>query len=201
MATLEQALKKALKATNENMTLDCAPTLNNMGRIYMRRVNPANYAEAKEDAKRAEACFNRALQLYRMSLVKNASERLTDTIYHLRQAKELQAGKRGILRNVRFEPRPIERQYTVKSYATYGSDEESSMASSHSASSSAVITTTSETTMGLGFLSMFQCGEDTALSKEFESDDASDTSQNLKENAPERSKLVEAANSIEAVDS
>ena len=70
------------------MTVDCAPTLSNMGRVYMRRRQPSNSVEGQKDAKRAEVCFVRAVQLYRMSLVKNASEKVTETLYNLNQARE-----------------------------------------------------------------------------------------------------------------
>jgi hypothetical protein len=159
------------------MTVDCAPTLNNMGRVYMRRANPSNYAEAQEDAKQAEVCFNRALQLYRMSLVKNTSERVTDTIYYMNQARERQSGKRGILRNVRFDSQPIQRQYTAKSFGSYGSDDESSVTSSSMASSSVFTTATDATDGAFGLMALFQCGENTTVSAEFGSDEASINSQ------------------------
>ena len=100
----QQALKLQVSAADGNMDLNCATTLNNMGKLYMRRSRISNKdSEGQKDAKRAEVCFIRAVHLYRMSLVKNASEKVTEALYNLSQAREWQLERRGILRNVKFD--------------------------------------------------------------------------------------------------
>jgi hypothetical protein len=47
----------------------------------------------------------------------NRNEKIAETLYNLMQAREWQAGKgKGILKNVRFDPQPIERQYTAADF-------------------------------------------------------------------------------------
>ena len=152
---VEQALKVSLEAANGKMNVECATTLNNMGRVYMRRTKPSNTTEAHKDAKRAEVCFVRAVQLYRMALVKSGSDKVTETLYNLSQAREWQAGgKKGILRNVRFEPQPVKKEYT-DIISSDSSDEESF--------ASTVVSEVSNT-HGFGFASFFRCGDSYDLS-------------------------------------
>lgn len=111
---LKQALKILFQANHGNMNAHSAPTLNNMGKIYMRRTEPFQGLEVQKDAKKAEVCFARAVQLYQMSMVHSGNEKVTETLYNMVQAREWQSGKgKGILKNVRFDPKPIERQYTA----------------------------------------------------------------------------------------
>lgn len=83
----------------------------------MRRSEPFQGVEVQKDAKKAEVCFARAVQLYRMSMVPNRNEKVAETLYNLMQAREWQSGKgKGILKNVRFDPQTIERQYTAADF-------------------------------------------------------------------------------------
>ena len=166
-----KALKITLKAEDEKMTLDCAPTLNNMGKLYLRRTKPSNYKEAQEDAKRAETCFMRAMQLYRMSMVKNTSGRLTETIYNMNEARERQSGKKGILRNVRFDSQPNERLFDAAAIS-FGSEDTSSVGS----------TVYTETTSAYNdFISYFNCG-----ANKDDSDDSVSSESSLKDNGEDK---------------
>lgn len=85
------------------MNSNSASTLNCMGKVYMRRSRASNSKQASRDAERAEACFLRALQIFRFSMVRSGNEKVIDTLYNLNEARERQTKKEGILRNVRFE--------------------------------------------------------------------------------------------------
>jgi hypothetical protein len=85
------------------MSSSSATTLNCMGKVYMRRSRKCNSKEGIKDAQRAEACFIRALQLFRFSMVKSGDEKAIDTLYNLNEARDRQTKKKGILRNVRFD--------------------------------------------------------------------------------------------------
>jgi len=99
--------KEALKVQYENslgkIDLRTASTLSNMGKVYMRKSKMSNGPDGRSDAKRAEACFVRALQLYRLSLVRSGNEKVTETLYNLSEAREWQKERKGILRNVQFD--------------------------------------------------------------------------------------------------
>jgi len=100
-------LKDALKiqqATHGKAHPGTASTLMNIGKIYLRRSVDNKGGEAQKHAKRAEACFVRALQLYRISMVRSGNEKVSEVLYNLTYARDLLSGKRGgILKNVRFE--------------------------------------------------------------------------------------------------
>jgi hypothetical protein len=142
-----------MKSKKEKMTVECGPVLNNMGRAYMRRGDTTNFKDAQEDAKRAEACFDRALQLYRISLLKNGSERVTDVVFNLNRVREMQHEKKSILkRNVRFvTPPSFEDELPAQTL------DDDSFASSDEGT--AFTGRTGETTIGFGILSLFQCGD------------------------------------------
>ena len=74
-----------------------------MGKVYMRRSRASNSKQAAKDADRAEACFLRALQIFRFSMVRSGNEKVIETLYNLNEARERQTKKEGILRSVRFE--------------------------------------------------------------------------------------------------
>ncbi len=75
-----------------------------MGKVYMRKSKATNSKEAIKDAEKAEACFLRALQFFRFSMVNSGNEKVIDTLCNLNEARERQTKKEGILRNVRFDP-------------------------------------------------------------------------------------------------
>jgi len=104
---LKEVLKIQLKSSNGAIHPNSASTLNYMGKIYMRKSKASNSKEGTKDAERAEACFLRALQLLRFSMVPNSNEKVVDTLCFLNAARERQTSKMGILRNVRFDAPPI----------------------------------------------------------------------------------------------
>jgi len=113
----KEALKLSFHANHGFLNAQSAPTLTNMGKLYMRRSEPFQGIQVQKDAKKAEVCFARAVQLYRMSMIPNRNEKIAESLYNLMQAREWQSGKgKGILKNVRFDPQPIERQYTAADF-------------------------------------------------------------------------------------
>jgi len=90
-----------------------AGTLNYMGKVYMRKSKLSNGIEGRKDAKRAEVCFVRALQLYRLSMIRNGNDKVAETLYNLSDAREWQKQRKGILRNVRFDATTIPTQHTT----------------------------------------------------------------------------------------
>jgi len=91
------------------MTIESAQTLNNMGRIYIQRLNTKQSEAITQDIKQAEACFMRAIQLYRAS----KSDKVTETLCNLTKVRAFNdsdsEGGNGILRNVRFDPQLVDR--------------------------------------------------------------------------------------------
>ena len=73
-----------------------------MGLVYLRLSKASNGSEGQKDAKRAEACFMKSLQLYRKSIETNSYEKVTEVSFNLAQARFWQQERKGILRNVRF---------------------------------------------------------------------------------------------------
>mmetsp|Transcript_124 Transcript_124/g.168 ORF Transcript_124/g.168 Transcript_124/m.168 type:complete len:379 (+) Transcript_124:167-1303(+) len=153
-----EKLKEVLKiqTADGQMSTNSAATLNCMGRVYMRRSRLSNADEGKKDAQRAEACFLRALQLYRFSMFRNGNEKVADTLYNLNQARERQKKQQGILRNVRFEAPPQNADSFDSTCVTF-SDDDGTLEES-------IMTALSEdkdkswyTALGLGYL--FRCGE------------------------------------------
>jgi len=98
---------QTLKVQHDNsvgkIDLQTAGTLSNMGKVYMRKSKMSNGPEGRSDAKRAEACFLRALQLYRLSMIRSGNEKVAETLYNLSEAREWQNERKGILRNVQFD--------------------------------------------------------------------------------------------------
>jgi hypothetical protein len=103
LSTLKEALKLQKGDGEEGMDPVSATTLNNMGKVYMRISVSSNNQSGHDDAKRAEACFIKALQLYRLSMVRSGNSRVSETLYNLSHAREWQNERKGILKNVRFE--------------------------------------------------------------------------------------------------
>lgn len=101
-----ETFKKALKVLTQHKKIgpSSASTLNNMGHVYLRLSKASNGSEGQKDAKRAEACFLKALQLYRKSMTTSTSgnEKVTEVSFNLAQARLWQQERKGILRNVRF---------------------------------------------------------------------------------------------------
>ncbi len=98
-----KTLKLQLKSSNGQMSPNSASTLSSMGKVFMRRSKVYNNKEGIKDAKRAEGCFLRALQLYRASMFGNANEKVVDTLFNLNEARERQTTNKSILRKVRFK--------------------------------------------------------------------------------------------------
>lgn len=129
----------------------------------MRRSRASNSKEATKDAERAEACFLRALQLFRLSMVRNSNEKVIDTLYNLNEARERQTKKGGILRSVRFEE---------STFANSGNHNTNNLPSSGSEDSSTYLSEDMDKFQSysdlsedkrlcyadLSFLQMFNCG-------------------------------------------
>lgn len=99
-----ETFKKALKVLTQHQKIrsSSASTLNNMGLVYLRLSKASNGSEGQKDAKRAEACFLKSLQLYRKSISTSGYEKITEVSFNLAQARLWQQERKGILRNVRF---------------------------------------------------------------------------------------------------
>lgn len=125
------------------MNIESAQTLDNMGRIYIQRLHTKQSKAITQDIKQAEACFTRAIQLYRAS----KSDRVTETLCNLTKVRAFNDSERGngILKNVRFDPQFVDRQYAIMDFT----DEESA--------SSFESMGTHESGFGFGFL---DCGTD-----------------------------------------
>jgi len=102
-----ETFKETLKLQHENsvgkIDLQTAGTLSSMGKVYMRKSKMSNGVEGRSDAKRAEACFLRVLQLYRLSMIRSGNEKVAEALFNLSEAREWQNQRKGILRNVQFD--------------------------------------------------------------------------------------------------
>ena len=76
-----------------------------MGKVFLRRSRDSPQEEAIKDAKRAEACFLRALKLFRLAMISNGNEKVVDTLCNLSESRERQGNrkKKSSTRKVRFE--------------------------------------------------------------------------------------------------
>lgn len=101
---MKEILKLHLKASNGLMNSYSASTLSCMGKVFLRRSKTAKPEEVVKDAKRAEACFLRALKLYRLSMISNGNEKVVDTLCYLSEAREKQGNfkPKSSLRRVRW---------------------------------------------------------------------------------------------------
>ena len=155
-----------LKFTDGAMNPNSATTLNSMGKVYLRKASSSSTKEALKDAKRAEGCFLRALQLFRLSMVKSGNEKVVDTLYNLNEARERQTKKKGILRNVRFQSTNVQTSRRSGGEASE-TDDSLSISVSEEEVVDEVITkysSFSETSEGttwyfdMGFVNLFNCG-------------------------------------------
>ncbi len=76
---------KAFDAQKKNDAVngDCATTLHNMGRTYLRLMECTGRSDRKKSAQKAIFCFEQALRIYRLSLVKNDNEKILQTVFLL----------------------------------------------------------------------------------------------------------------------
>ncbi len=130
----------------------------------MRKFKDSNSKDGKKDAKRAEACFLRALQLFRLSMVRSGNEKVVDTICCLNEARECQIEKKGILRNVRFEVPPLNTEQLNLDTSSSDSEESSSCCSSQDISRLSTYSDLSRddrklTFFDLGFTKFFSCAD------------------------------------------
>ena len=136
-------------------------TLNCMGKVYMRKSKASNSKEAIKDVERAEACFLRALQLFRFSMVKSGNEKVVDTLCNLNEARERQARKEGILRNVRFKASTVghtsEAGHNIN-YVPSSDSADESFWSEDEIDSFADLCDDKKNCVDLGFLDLFSCG-------------------------------------------
>jgi|EP00979_Chaetoceros_neogracilis_P017085 hypothetical protein len=88
------------------MTIQSAHTLNNMGRIYIQRLDTNQSQDVNQDVKQGDACFTRAIQLYRIS----KKDQVTETLCNLIRVRAYHSeSPNGILKNVRFDPQILDR--------------------------------------------------------------------------------------------
>ena len=144
-----------------------------MGKIYMRKSKSSNTEMGMEDAKRAEACFLRALQLLRFSMVRSGNEKVVDTLYCLNEARERQAQKKSILRNVRFEIPPINTKELNLNVASSDSGEYCSSEDLSGLSSYSDLTTEEKKLcfFDLSFTEFFSCADTRMKGMELLDDD------------------------------
>ncbi len=72
---------------NDAVNGDCATTLHNMGRTYLRLMECSG-SDRTKCARKAIFCFEQALRIYRLSLVKNDNEKILHTVFLLNLARE-----------------------------------------------------------------------------------------------------------------
>lgn len=85
------------------MNRHSASILSSMGKVFLRRSNASNSDEGIKDSQRAEACFLRALQVFKLSMIGNGNEKVVDTLCYLNEARQRIKMNKGILRKVRFD--------------------------------------------------------------------------------------------------
>ena len=135
------------------MTIQSAHTLNNMGRIHIQRLNTKQSQDINQDVKQGDACFTRAINLYR----KSQKDKITETLCNLMMVRAYNSkNQNSILKNVHFDPQIVDCQTDV-------CDFDDIAAASFASCESSIETLESEPNKcGIGFLScgIENCGDD-----------------------------------------